>query len=72
MGAYAESRVDFVRVEGERDEMMSLIQRKARVVVVAIGCSLGLFGCIEVEQRMTVLEDGQIIDRIQLSPKRSL
>ena len=51
---------------------MGWIQRKTRMVIVAIGCSLGLFGCVAMEGTTTVLEDGRVIERVQLSPKRSL
>ena len=51
---------------------LGTVQRKAVTAIIALGCSLGVSGCLTVKGTTTVLEDGRIIDQVQVLPKRSL
>ncbi len=46
--------------------------RSWKLVFAVIGFSIVLSGCLKVEGTTTVLEDGQIIDRVLLQPKMSM
>ena len=54
------------------DTWLGTVQRKAVTAIIALGCSLGVSGCLTVKSTTTVLEDGRIIDQVQVLPKRSL
>ena len=46
--------------------------RPWKTVCGAIGIAIALSGCLKIEGTTTVLEDGQIIDRVALQPKMSM
>ena len=54
------------------DTWLGTVQRKVVTAIIALGCSLGVSGCLTVKGTTTVLEDGRIIEQVQVLPKRSL